>query len=214
MTLTPEQKEHAVELIEMGDKLEAVRFVQQTLYISVEQALTLTEKLEGELKSPNENPSDAPTMNVGRLLGSIFMSLGGIMLAVVAYLAFSNYKFEQRAQPVKGKVVDYQSYQSANSKGGGYTTMYTPSFEYPFQGKPYRYKSSTSSSSKEYEIGEAVEVLVDPLEPETPLINTFWEKWFLPVLLGSLGTMFTGMGYLAFRVFGNQHNRSVNLPIS
>ncbi len=211
MTLTPEQKDHAVELIEMGDKLEAVRYLQQTLYITVEQALILAEKLEeevetsplpDELQSFEEIGDQQPGINVGRLVGIIFMSIGGIILAVVAYLAVSNYKFAQRALPVKGKVVDYNHYESPNSKGGGSTLMYTPIFEYSFNGKPYQYKSSTSTSSQEYEIGETVEILVDPLEPQIPLINTFWEKWFLSVLLGFMGVLFAGMGYLAFRVFG------------
>jgi hypothetical protein len=49
MNLTPEQKEHAIELIEMGEKLQAVRYFQETLNVSAEEALLLTEKLEEEI---------------------------------------------------------------------------------------------------------------------------------------------------------------------
>jgi len=213
MNLSPEQKAHAVGLIEMGEKLEAVRYFQQTLNITAEQALVLTEKLEQEVESSplldefkalQQEAKQKPGMNVGRLVGGIFMSLGLIMLAVVVYLIQSNYQFAQRAVPVKGKVISYDNYESRDDDGGS-TTMYTPTFQYDFEGKTYTHKSSTSSSSPSYEIDEEVDVLVDPNDPKEILIDSFWEKWFLPVLLGFMGSMFAGMGYLSYRVFGKPH---------
>ncbi|MEK6782267.1 MAG: DUF3592 domain-containing protein [Bacteroidota bacterium] len=213
MTLTPEQKDHAVELIEMGDKLDAVRYLQELLDITTEQALLLTEKLEEEIeasplleefKTLQDEVRKQPTVNVGRLVGTIFMSLGGVMLTVVAYLTVSHYQFSQRAVLVKGIVVENSSYESKNDNGGS-TTMYTPTFQYEFEGKTYTHRSSTSSSSQDYEVNETVDVLVDPKEPKEILIDSFWEKWFLSVLLGSMGVMFAGMGYMAYRVFGKQH---------
>ncbi|MBL7872374.1 MAG: DUF3592 domain-containing protein [Cyclobacteriaceae bacterium] len=211
MTLSPEQKDHAVELIEMGDKLEAVRYLQETLTITADQALLLAEKLEEEtesdlekeFKSMQDEIHKKPPVNVGRLVGGVFMCLGVIMLAIAAYSIASNYKFSERAITVKGKVIDYDSYESRNDDGRS-TTMYTPTFEYSFKGKIYTHKSTTSSSSKDYKIDEAVNVLVDPDKPTEILIDSFWERWFVSVLLGFLGIMFTGMGYLAYRVFGKQ----------
>ena len=207
MNLTPEQKEHAVDLIETGDKLKAVRYLKETLYISSDQALILAEKLEAELESPRDEDGQkldgtagkSSGINVSKVVGISFMGVGVIELAVMAYLIVSHYKFEQRAQPVKGTVIDYSTYESKNSKGNGYTTMYTPIFEYSFNGKPYQYKGGTSSSSQEYEINEIVEVLVDPQDPQNPLINSFWEKWFLSILMGFMGVMFGGLGYLSYR---------------
>lgn len=216
MTLTPEQKEHVIELIEMGEKLDAVRYLKETLNLTADEALLLAEKLEEEVegsslledfKSKEAEMKRQPGMDVGRVVGTIFMSLGGIMLAVVAYLGVSNYQFTQRAIPVKGKVIDYDTYQSRNDNGGS-TTMHTPTFQYKFKGKTYTYKSTTSSSSRDYEIDETVDVLVDPEKPMEILIDTFWEKWFLPMLLGFMGFMFSGMGYMAYRLLGNKvHQR-------
>lgn len=212
MPLTPEQKEHAIELIEMGDKLKAVRYFQETLNVSADQALVLTEKLEEEIeasplleefKTLQAEASKKPGINVGRLVGSIFMSVGGILLTIVVYLIYSNSKFAERAVPVKGKVISYDSYLSRDDDGRS-TTMYRPTFEYTFQGKTYTHESSTSSSSPEYEVDELVDVLVDPEEPQEILIDSFWERWFLPILLGFMGTMFGGMGYLVFRLMGKQ----------
>ena len=142
-----------------------------------------------------------PDVNVGKLVGGIFMCLGLIMLAIAAYFVVSNYQFSKRAITVNGRVIDYDSYQSTDDDGGS-TTMYTPTFEYEFQGKTYTHKSSTSTSSKDYKINERVDVLVDPDNPKEILIDSFWEKWFVSLLLGFLGAMFTGMGYLAYRVLG------------
>ena len=207
--LSPEQKEHAIELIEMGNQLDAVRYLQETLGITADEALLLAEKLEEEIesdlekefKSMQEEIHKKPDVNVGKLVGGIFMCLGLIMLAIAAYFVVSNYQFSKRAITVNGRVIDYDSYQSTDDDGGS-TTMYTPTFEYEFQGKTYTHKSSTSTSSKDYKINERVDVLVDPDNPKEILIDSFWEKWFVSLLLGFLGAMFTGMGYLAYRVLG------------
>ncbi len=209
MMLSPEQKEHAIELIEMGNQLDAVRYLQETLGITADEALLLAEKLEEEIesdlekefKSMQEEIHKKPDVNVGKLVGGIFMCLGLIMLAIAAYFVVSNYQFSKRAITVNGRVIDYDSYQSTDDDGGS-TTMYTPTFEYEFQGKTYTHKSSTSTSSKDYKINERVDVLVDPDNPKEILIDSFWEKWFVSLLLGFLGAMFTGMGYLAYRVLG------------
>jgi hypothetical protein len=47
-----------------------------------------------------------------------------------------------------------------------------------------------------------VDVLVDPEEPTEVLIDSFWMIWFVPILLGFLGTLFTGLGSLAYFLFG------------
>lgn len=209
MMLSPEQKEHAIELIEMGNQLDAVRYLQETLGITADEALLLAEKLEEEIESDLEREFKSmqqeihkkPGVNVGKLVGGIFMCLGLIMLAIAAYFVVSNYQFSKRAITVNGRVIDYDSYQSTGDDGGS-TTMYTPTFEYEFQGKTYTHKSSTSTSSKDYKIHERVDVLVDPDNPKEILIDSFWEKWFVSLLLGFLGAMFTSMGYLAYRVLG------------
>lgn len=208
--LTEEQKEHAIELISMGDKLEAVRYFQQTLGVNAEQALTLTEKLEQEIKVEDEAafaelektmPDPNNGLNVGKLVGRIFMGVGGVMLVIVAFILYSNYSFSKRAEPIKVKVVEYRSYESRNDNGS-YTTMFTPVYQYEYKGKPYTYVSTTSSSSQEFQAGEWVDALVDPQNPNEILVDSFMGKWFLPLLLGFMGILFGGIGFVVFRVLG------------
>jgi hypothetical protein len=211
MTLTPEQKEHAIDLIEMGEKLEAVRYFQEVLHVDAEQALLLAEKLEQEIEAESAIPEfhqqheeiKRSGANVGRMVGLIFMSIGIVMLAIVFYLLYSHQQFEKSAVTVKGTVVEFQSYESRN-KNSSSTTMYTPVFEYEFKGKKYTYVSTSSSNVKEYEVGEPIDILVDSENPIEVLVNSFMEKWFLPLLLGFMGTLFTGLGYAAFAVLGKK----------
>lgn len=219
--ITPEQKEQAIHLIEMGETLDAVRYIKETLNITTEEALRLTEKLKEEVdgalphdefKFMMEEAQQKPSVDVGGVVGTIFMSIGGIMLAVVVYLSISNYQFSQRAVSVKGKVIDYETYLS-RGENGSTTTMYTPTFQYKFGGKTYTYKSNTSTSNQEYEIDESIDVLVDPKEPQEILIDTFWGKWFLPMLLAFMGLLFSGLGYLVYRFLRNKKT-TMSAPLS
>ena len=204
MNLTPQQKQHVTWLLQKGKKLEAVKYFKETLNIGLADAHALVEKLQEEI-GPASLPSGEITTKsgsqIGHWVGLGFMSVGIIMLAVVTYIVISNNKFEQRAIPVKGKVIDFTSHESSDDDGGS-TTMYAAVFEYDFNGQTYQHTSSTSSSSPEYDVGEEVEVLVNPLNPNQVLVNTFWEKWFLSVVLGIMGAMFSGMGFMAYRLFG------------
>lgn len=209
MTLTPEQKEHAIHLIEIGEKLEAVRYLQNLLSLTAEQALALTEKLEAEVEDgpdlkqeflKKSKEMQRSGIKLSRIVGGIFMSIGIIMVVVSIYLIYSHQQFEKKAIVVTGKVVDFETYISTDDNSS--TTMYRPVFEYAYKGKTYTYPSTGSSSSKGFEIGEPVEIYINPDQPEDVLVNSFMEKWFLPMLLAIMGTAFAGMGYLAVRLLG------------
>ncbi len=207
--MTADQKEKAAALIREGDKLEAVRYLQQTLHIDAAQALRLAEKLEDEVDT--DGPTDlrkefedakkkmraTSGVNLGRTIGLIFMCIGIPMLAFGFYYFYDNYVFAKRAIPVIGHVIDYDSYYSSDSDGGG-STMYTPIYEYTYYGNKKTHIGTVSSSSKTYDIGEEVEILVDQDNPNHVLVNTFWDRYFAVVMLGFLGTLFTVLGYLAF----------------
>lgn len=206
VTLTPDQKTHASQLIASGRQLEAVRYLREVLGVSLEQGMALAEKLEAEEGGAVTPLAQRVTTHlksgssVAKLVGRIFMTVGLLMIGVAAYFVYSNRQFEQRARPVQGTVVDFQSYVSTNDNSS--TTMYKPVFEYVFNGKTYTYVSTTSSSSPEFEVGEKVNILVNPQNPEDVLVDSFLEKWLISLILGIMGTFFTGMGYVAYRVLG------------
>lgn len=205
--LSAAQRKHAINLIHAGHKLEAVRYLQTQLNIEADQALGLAEKLEQEINDELDNElhslrsTSSKDTKIPRLIGGLFMTLGAFMLAIALYITYSNNQFVKRAIPVMGMIANYESYESTNDDGGT-TTMFTPTFAYSFNGREYQYKSSTSSSSQDYQIGDHVEILVDPDDPSSILVNDFWERWLLVLILGFLGTLFSGMGYLIYRLLG------------
>ncbi|MEQ8243694.1 DUF3592 domain-containing protein [Fulvivirga sp.] len=210
MTLTQEQKKHLETLLIAGEELEAVRYLQDTLGLSAEEALQLTEKLD---KTVEQSPAAAmfKTMKhgskhmmkdskVGKWVGGIFMFFGLVMLGVCTYIFYTNYTFAQNAVVVKGEVTGFDTHYSSDDDGGS-TLMYSSIFKYEYQGQEYEHTSDVSSSSPDYDEGDEVEILIDPNKPSKALVNEFWDRWFVIVILGFMGTMFTGLGYMAFRLF-------------
>lgn len=213
MNITDSQKNEVRSLISQGKKLKAVRYVRNEFGVSLEQALELTEKVANEMEAEglNSNPvfqqeiktrvrQSLKDSKIPKVVGSIFVFFGLIMLAVVVYVYISNSTFIERAVLIEGKCSGYDSYVS--SSDGSTTTMYTPIFDYEYEGQSYTHYSETSSSSQSYDYDEIVEIYIDPNNPNEALVNSFWERWFLIILLGFMGSMFTGLGLMAAIMFG------------
>jgi len=210
MTLSPDQKKHLESLLKIGDELAAVRYLQNTLGLSAEEALELTEKLDKTIvESPSAGMFQAvrrtsghmmKDSKVGKWVGGIFMFFGIVMLAICTYIFYNNYTFAQIAVVVDGKVIDFETHYSTDDDGNS-SLMYSSVFEYEYNGQIYKHTSDVSSSSPDYDTGEEVEILIDPNLPSKALVNEFWDRWFIITLLGIMGSMFTGMGYMAFRLF-------------
>src|SRR5688572_25781995 len=181
-------------LLESGDKLGAVRYIQQALSLNAEDALTLAEKLEEQ----DEGPSPAPNIegiNPGRVVGIIFTIAGFLLLSLAFIFGFRDYRFATTAIPVTGKVVRIEKRQSS-----GETQMYAPVVTYVFAGTTREYLTDISSSSPGFAVGDNVELLVNPGDPTEVRLNSFLDRWFVVTLLGGLGLVFSVIGYFARKV--------------
>lgn len=209
MTLSPDQQKHLETLLMAGEELEAVRYLQGTLGLSAEEALKLTEKLD---KTVEQSPKTAmframkhgskhvmKDSKVGKWVSGIFMFFGIAMLAGSMYIFYTNYKFAQNAVPVSGKVVGFDTHYSTDDDGNS-TLMYSSIFEYNYMGQTYSHTSDMSSSSPDYDEGDEVEILINPEKPSKALVNEFWDRWFVIILLGFMGLMFTGGGFMALKL--------------
>ena len=58
-------------------------------------------------------------------------------------------------------------------------------------GEPVEFTGSVGSRPATFDIGEAVAVLYDPDDPRDARINSFFQLWFAPLILGFLGLVFT-----------------------
>lgn len=209
MEPTEEQKEHINDLLAVDDKIEAIRYVQKEFQLDAESAITFIERWEQELGLANEaefeqarKQASIQSVNVSRLVGNIFGGIGLILLALSAYFAYRSHTFLQRALPAEGTVVELVQSMVHNSEEKTDYPVWSALMEYEFRGKTYRFKSPFGSSQPDHQIGDRVALLVDPDQPGEPEEDTFFGRWFVTLLLGGMGLIFTGVGFTVARVFG------------
>jgi hypothetical protein len=66
---------------------------------------------------------------------------------------------------------------------------YAPVISYDVQGRTYTYESGSSSDPPAYDVGEKVGLLYRPDDPEDVRINSWFDLWFLPAMLGVGGVV-------------------------
>jgi Protein of unknown function (DUF3592) len=82
-------------------------------------------------------------------------------------------------------------------------------------GESVEFTGSVGSRPAAFDIGEAVAVLYDPAKPRDARIDSFFQLWFGPLVLGFLGVVFTAVGGGAIIAFARPSNRpSVPVPAS
>jgi hypothetical protein len=61
-------------------------------------------------------------------------------------------------------------------------------------GESVEFTGSVGSTPAAFDVGEAVAVLYDPADPQDARIDSFFQLWFGPLILGFLGFVFTAIG--------------------
>ena len=124
------------------------------------------------------------------------VAFGVFFAAGLALLAGSGYSFLHtraaiaRAVPAEGTVVDLIA--SRDSDGD---TMYYPRVRFRTgAGDLEEFTGGVGSKPAAFDVGEGVRVLYDPERPGDARIDTFFQLWFLPLLLGGMGIVFAGIG--------------------
>lgn len=98
-------------------------------------------------------------------LWAIFLVAGVIAAAVSVLLLLGRGTDKKRCtEPVTAVVVDNETVVSKTMRR---PFTYAPVFEYEFRGQTYRHKSSISTNPPRFEIGQRVELMIDPNDPAT-----------------------------------------------
>jgi hypothetical protein len=142
-----------------------------------------------------------------RIFSSVFGIIGLTFLAVAFFTVRSELAFRAGAISVPGTVVDLQP--TSGSKG---STLYKPVFEFADRNdRVHRVTGSVASSPPSFKRGEAVTVLYRPENPDLARLDSFMEAWFLPLIFGGLGTVFTSIagGCLIYGVRRRAMRKSV-----
>lgn len=124
------------------------------------------------------------------IFGGVFGLVGLAMLVFAGALLFSELAFRHEAVRVEGKVIDLVSLRGG--KGG---STWKPRVEYlDRNGVAHRATGGVASNPPSFEIGDKVEVFYRSEDPDNAHVGGFMQSWFGPLLLGVMGTVFSGVG--------------------
>lgn len=211
MEVGEEEQEHVVSLIEMGEKLEAIRYCQQTFNLDAEQAITMVERLEEQVddkkfKEIGEQVT-ASTSGLPKMIGRIFGGIGLILIILAVFFGYRTYTFLQKAVPLPGVVKGFREFQVRSTDNDNRTIVSTvvgPILEYKYEGKDYTYESPYGSSTPAYSVGDQIPLLIDPARPSEPDEAGFMDQWFVTLILGAIGLIFFGVGIIVSKSFKNR----------
>jgi hypothetical protein len=95
------------------------------------------------------------------------------------YAASVAWRLESVGQTVPGIVTRLE--ESSDSEGG--CCVYSPVVEFQVGGQTYTIEGDNASDPPAYRVGQQVDVLYDPSNPQTAQINNFFERWLFPILI-------------------------------
>ncbi|MEQ8244618.1 DUF3592 domain-containing protein [Fulvivirga sp.] len=192
MAVTEKQKQEVRQLLIEGRKIEAIKYIRENFGLDLLQSKTLVEHVEAdiepwEFKNASRSAPAKPLKAgcAGKGIAIIFGSIGAIMLSIAIYIYYTDAEQIERSELVIGTVVSNPS---------------QPTIEYEYKGETYQYHSDVQSNPPSYDMGEEVEVYVDTDNPNNAIINTITERWFAIIILGIIGTVFTGVAALVARL--------------
>lgn len=123
--------------------------------------------------------------------GLVFAVAGTGMGVATWYSLSSSNQLASEGARAEGTVIDLV-YRSSDDGGG----TYAPVVEFRDQdGNRQLYRSSSGSNPPSYDRGETVEVIYMPGTPERAMIDSFSDRWMVPLILGIFMLSFGGIGY-------------------
>lgn len=137
-----------------------------------------------------------------RIFPAIFLVIGLGLLAGSFFAVRSELRFRDGAVETEGQVVELLARRSSGSDRRD-SVSYVPVFIFTLpDGTKRRVEGSVSSNPPCCTVGERVRVRYRPEAPERAYMVGFMESWFVAVLLGGMGLIFTLIGTLVFRRAG------------
>ncbi len=128
----------------------------------------------------------------------VFAALGPTLaLGALVSLLLRRARFARWTRGV-GTVVGFRVRHSRHK--GRMRTYYHPQVRYLADGRAWVHESPVSTRQPRREVGAPVVMIHDPAQPQEACIDEVTEKYFVPLLLGAIGAVFTAVGvWLLFR---------------
>lgn len=141
--------------------------------------------------------------NAPRIVGLVFFGIGIILLAVAVVTGISARNFVNSAEGATGVVIDNDT---SRDEDGDIT--YFPIIRFLTQdGEDITFRSDIGTGN-ERTLGSSVDVLYKTDDPSDALLDGFVEKWFLPLLFGFMGVIFTVIGLATVVAVSQARRRS------
>jgi hypothetical protein len=123
-------------------------------------------------------------------LPGIFLAAGLAMLSGAGHDAL-----QTRHDIAVGTTADGEVTDLIVGSGSDGDTVYYPRVRFVTQsGDVIEFTGSSGTSPPALEVGEAVSVLYDPASLGNARINSFFQLWLLPIILGGMGSVFATIG--------------------
>lgn len=124
----------------------------------------------------------------------LFSAIGGVFIIVAIFVTISSFQFLQTATKTQGTVIDLIKNVDTDSDGDSSTT-YSPVVSFTTStGQKIEAKTSISSNPPSHEIGDSVSIYYSPKDPKTIIVDSFMDKYFLPIVFGVLGLILFSIG--------------------
>ncbi len=129
-----------------------------------------------------------------QLLPLLFFLCGIGLCCAALYHHRNTQKFLASAVETTGTVVALNE-ESSNDTDSVTGTTYRPVIGFRIDAaRAFTFESMVHSNPPLYRVGDTVPVLYNPLDPNQARIRSFTYLRLLPILLGGLGVLFSGLG--------------------
>jgi hypothetical protein len=139
-----------------------------------------------------------------KLIGSIFLALAGVLLAISAWSAIQTVGTLSKEVAAPGRVVDLVEHRSTDSQSGQIEMYSYPVVEFSVpDGQRKVVELSEGSWPPAYKTSDVVTVLYDPDQTDNARIESFSSSlllWLLPAITGFVGFVFLIVAVLVFRL--------------
>ena len=123
------------------------------------------------------------------LIGTIFLIIGLCFLTTGVVLGLMTSNFVDHSLQTKATVVSLQTIKNKDGE------TFAPIFKFlDMGGREHTITSHSSSSPAGFSVGETVQILYSPSDPEDARIDTLWQLWGIPLIFGPLGGVFALVG--------------------
>ncbi len=199
-------KEELGNLVFSGKKQEAIELLQKRYGATAEEAEQLLKLAIKESYTPVQVVkrfiASTPKSADGRgckqqafhMIAIIFgfLAVPLILISIVMYV-YNDYQIKH-SDLIIGKVTAINTYTSY-----GEDPKLFPVITYRVGIHQYDFEAPVYSDTPEFEVGEEVELFVHRDDPESVIINTFTQRWFMILLVAPFGLFFLILMLIFFR---------------